>query len=94
MRRSGPGRCARGGPVKGAVVLQSVESDPTKEAPAEDGILNAQIGNASGVASQTTFANAVANKAQLCRVVLRADDNTSGVDQRARVYLAVSRRYA
>ncbi len=80
--------------MKGAVVLQSVESDPTKEAPAEDGILNAQIGNASGVASQSTFASAVANKAQLCRVVLRADDNTSGVDQRARVYLAVSHRYA
>ena len=48
----------------------------------------------SGVAGQTTFTNATTNKAQLCRVVLRADNSGTSSEQRGRVYIALSKRYA
>lgn len=76
------------------VVLQSVKSDPTQQAPAEDTVLSSRTGNVSGTASQTTFTLATQHKAQLCRVVLKADSNGQATAKRGRVYLAVASRYA
>ena len=79
-----------------SVVLQSVKTDPTQEAPADDSILGATTGDTGGIASATQFTNATTNKAQLCRIVLKAKDNSGAptADQLGRVYLAVSTRYA
>lgn len=76
-----------------SVALQSVQSDPSQQEPAEDTILSAQTGDTAGLATHTTFSNATASKAQLCRVVLKADNNGTATDKRGRVYLAVSNRY-
>lgn len=74
-------------------VLQSVKTDPSQEAPAEDTILATTSGNASGVATASSFSNASTNKAQLYRVVLKAK-TSSATEGTGRSWFAVAVKYA
>ena len=76
------------------VVLQSVKTDPSLETPAEDAVLGAVVGNTSGVATANNFPNATANKAMLCRVVVKADNHGAGSSQgTGRIYFAAATQY-
>jgi hypothetical protein len=75
------------------VVVQSVATDPTLQAPVEDTVLAAVTGNTTGVASINAFPNAAANKSQVFRIVIKADNNGAANAARGRIWFAASAQY-
>lgn len=74
-------------------VLQSVKTDPTKQAPSEDDIVSATTGPDTSVVTSSTFTQATTNKAQFCRVVMKARA-TGATEGTGRAWFAVAVKYA
>jgi hypothetical protein len=81
------------GNLRFTVVLQSVGTDPSQEVPVEDTVLAPVLGVTSGVVTANAFPNGAANKSQLCRVVVKADNNGGATQARGRIWFAASAKY-